>query len=124
MSVPAMITEVIVRVSYFIKCRYEGHTITESIPFGSNETKPKLQTMLWIAQTVAAGINAGKVVLTKNPLAINYPQWLRFIKLTVEQFKWILIKKPELRIKYLQGFIDKEWERIVFESMPTPPAQS
>jgi hypothetical protein len=41
---------------------------------------PKLTTMLFIAHAGATAANAGKIYFTKNPMAINYPQWLAFAK--------------------------------------------
>jgi len=111
MSIPVMITEVIIRVSYFIKRLSEGHSFGDSVPFGlSHEKKPKLATMLFIAHSAATAINTGKVILTKNPLDINYPQWLMFARYSLKQLKWILIDKPELRDKYVAGMIHEEWD--------------
>jgi hypothetical protein len=110
MSIPVMIIEVVVRLSYCIKRMSEGYTFKESLPIGLNrEKKPKLATMLWIAHSTSTAINAGKVYFTKNPLAINYPQWLAFAKYSIKQLKWVLLDKPELRYKYVQGFRDEEW---------------
>jgi hypothetical protein len=65
MSIPVMITEVIVRVSYFAKRMHEGHSFAESIPVGLNhEKRPKLGTMLFIAHSASTAINAGKVAFT------------------------------------------------------------
>lgn len=111
MSIPVMITEVIVRVSYFAKRLSEGYTFEESIPLGLNhEKKPKLGTMLFIAHSAATAINAGKVALTENPLNINYPQWLSFARYSIKQFKWVLFDKPQLRDKYVRGVINNEWD--------------
>ena len=116
MSIPVMITEVIVRVSYFAKRLSEGHSFEESIPFGGNrQKKPKLATMLFIANSAATAINTGKVALTKNPLNINYFQWLSFAKYSVSQMKWVLLDKPALRGEYVKGFIDGEWSVISSE---------
>jgi hypothetical protein len=68
--------------------------------------------MLWIAHSVSTAANAGKILFTKNPLAINYPQWISFAKYSIKQLKWVLHDKPELRYKYVQGFIDEEWQDI------------
>ena len=89
MSIPVMITEVIVRISYAIKRINEGKRIRDSIPFSLNREKhPKLATMLFIAHSGATAINAGKVYFTKNPMAINYPQWVAFAKYSYKQLKW------------------------------------
>jgi len=113
MSVPVMITEVIVRVSYFVKRLSEGYSFTDAIPFGGNrEKKPKLNTMLFIAHSAATAINVGKVALTENPLNINYPQWLAFAKYSVQQLKWVLHDKPQLRERYVMSIINNEWDAL------------
>ena len=113
MSVPVMIIEVVVRVSYFVKRLAEGHSFSESIPVGLNhEMKPKLGTMLFIAHSASTTINAGKVIFTKNPLDINYPQWLAFARYSVKQLKWTLYNKPALREKYVTDAINDEWSEL------------
>lgn len=113
MSVPVMITEVIVRVSYFAKRLHEGYSFNEAIPVGINHTKkPKLGTMLFIAHSISTAINAGKVAFTENPLNINYPQWLSFARYSVTQLKWVLSEKPKLRDKYIMGIIDDERDEL------------
>lgn len=116
MSIPVMITEVIVRVCYFAKRLCEGHTFVESIPLStSHEKKPKLGTMLFIAHSASTAINAGKVALSKEPLNINYPQWLSFAEYSIKEFKWVLYDKPQLRDKYVRGVIDDEWSDLYDE---------
>lgn len=113
MSIPVMVTEVIVRVSYFAKRLSEGCSFMEAVPFGGDrEKKPKLSTMLFIAHSTAATINAGKVALTKNPLNINYPQWMAFATLSCKQLKWVLHDKPTLRDKYVMSIINDEWDAL------------
>ena len=109
MSVPVMLTEVIIRLGYAFKRIKEGHAIKDSIPISLNREKhPKLATMLFIGHTAAAAINAGKVYFTKNPMAINYPQWLAFAKYSYSQLKWALIKKPVLQDRYVTGKLYEE----------------
>lgn len=111
MSIPVMITEAIVRISYFAKRLYEGNSFSDSIPIGNNHIKkPKLGTMLFIAHSAATAINAGKVALTENPLNINYSQWLSFAKYSIKQLKWIMVDKSQLRDKYVKNIIDGEWD--------------
>lgn len=113
MSIPVMITEVIVRVSYFSKRLHEGRSFNEAIPVGiDHNKKPKLGTMLWIAHSASTAINLGKVMFTKNPLNINYPQWLSFAKYSVRQLKWGLLEKPALREKFVLGMIQNEWDEL------------
>lgn len=111
MSIPVMIVEVIVRVSYFAKRLHEGYSFSEALPIGTDHTKkPKLSTMLYIAHSTATVINAGKVAFSSNPLNINYPQWLSFARLSIKQLKWTLVRKPILRDKYVMGIIKGNWD--------------
>ena len=116
MSIPVMITEVVIRVGYGLKQIKEGNTIKESIPFSLNREKhPKLGTMLFIGHSAATAINTGKVNFTKNPMAINYPQWIAFAKYSYSQLKWVLIEKPELRDAYVSGKINEELKEVYDE---------
>lgn len=108
-SIPAMIVEVVTRLGYAFKRIKEGHTVKESIPFSLNrEKQPKLATMLFIGHSSSAAINSGKIYFTKNPMAINYPQWMAFAKYSYKQLKWVLVKKPEARDAYVLGKINGE----------------
>lgn len=112
MSIPVMITEVVVRVAYFAKRLYEGHSFEESIPVGNHINKPRLSTMLFTAHSASTAINAGKVAFKKNPLDINYAQWLAFANYSLRQFKWTMIEKPNLRHRYVMDAIDEQWKSL------------
>ena len=116
MSVPVMLVEVIVRLGYAFKRIKEGFSVKDSIPFSLDRQKhPKLATMLFIGQAGAAAVNAGKVYFTKNPMAINYPQWVAFAKYSYSQVKWALIEKPELRDKYVAGQLNEAFASVIDE---------
>lgn len=116
MSIPTMIIEVIIRLSYGIKRIKEGNSIKNSIPFSLNREKhPKLSTMLFIGHSAATSVSAGKVYFTKNPMAINYPQWVAFAKYSYKQLKWVLLEKPELRDAYVRGIIAEELNEVYAE---------
>ena len=115
-STSAMLIEVIVRSSYCIKRVNEGNTIRESIPFSTNREKnPKLATMLFVAHSIATGCNTGKVYFTKNPMAINYTQWIVFSKYFISQLNWVMYKKPTLREKYVSILLNNEFDTIFDE---------
>jgi hypothetical protein len=116
MSIPTMIIEVIIRLGYGIKRIKEGNAIKDSIPFSLNREKhPKLSTMLFIGHSAATAVNAGKVYFTKNPMAINYPQWIAFAKYSYKQLKWVLLEKPELRDAYVRGIIAEKLNEVYAE---------
>ncbi len=117
MSVPAMLVEVVVRLGYAVKRIKEGHPIKDSIPFSLNREKhPKLTTMLFMAHAGATAANAGKVYFTKNPVAINYPQWIAFAKYSYCQLKWVLVKKSALKDAYVSGQINEELNTVLVEA--------
>ncbi len=120
MSVPAMLVEVIVRLGYAIKRIKEGHSVKDSIPLSLNrERHPKLATMLFIGHAGATAANAGKVYFAKNPVAINYPQWIAFAKYSYSQLKWAVLEKPALRDAYVRGKISNELNTVLAEANAT-----
>lgn len=115
-SIPTILIELVTRIGYSVKRIKEGNKIKDSIPISLNKEKhPKLATMLFIAHTGATAVNAGKVYFTKNPMAINYPQWIAFAKYSYKQLKWVLVEKPEARQKYVQGILDEELNTVLYE---------
>jgi hypothetical protein len=113
MSVPVLLIEVIVRISYFAKRMMEGHSFMDSLPFDTpGNKKPKLQTMLFSAHIMATAANAGKVAVTQNPLSINYPQWLAFFKYGFHQLKWVAYDKEKQMFNHVQQNIDQDWTDI------------
>lgn len=117
LSIPVMITEVIVRLGYAVKRVKEGNRIVDSIPLSFNrEKRPKLGTMLFIAHAGATAANAEMIYFTKNPMAINYPQWIAFAKYSYSQLKWVVINKPDARNAYVMGRIDEELQEVIDSS--------
>lgn len=112
MSISTMIIEIIVRISYLAKRLYEGYDFLDSIPIDIPSKKPKLQTMLFTSHLIATAANAGKVAITRNPLAINYTQWLAFVRYLIPQLKWILYEKEEKKHNFVMGKINEEWDNI------------
>lgn len=114
MSVPVLLIEVLVRTFYFLKRIYEGYDVIESIPFDipGQPRKPKLQTMLFMAHAIATGVNAGKLMVTNNPLSINFPQWIWFGKSAIQQLRWVSIVKENERLLHVQKSLDLDWEHV------------
>lgn len=106
-SIPVMLAELSVRLCYLCKRLHEGSTLAESIPFSANRDKhPKLATMLFLAHSVAAGIDAGRVYFSKNPMELSYPEMVVFANYAVKQLKWAAVDKPALRHEYIMNALD------------------
>lgn len=113
MAISTMIVEVVIRLGYALKRIKEGNSLKNSIPFSlDREKNPKLNTMLFIGHSTATAANAGKIYFTKNPMTINYAQWITFAKYSYTQLKWVLMEKSELRNAYVSNQIYKETKEI------------
>ena len=40
---------------------------------------------------------------------------LAFMKFSIQQLKWVLLEKPEMRHKYVMNIIEGEWELLYEE---------
>jgi hypothetical protein len=108
-SVPVMVTEVIVRLGYVVRELRAGGTLMEAIP---NASSLKLRRQLLIAHTVATLINAGKVYVTQNPLAISWPQVLAFLRYVMPELGFLLYGKEAARSKMVEEEILNDYRDI------------
>ena len=69
--------------------------------------------MLCIANGVLFAENAGKLVITKNPLSINYISWLSMAKYGFQTFKWMTYDREIGKVEYAQEYIDSNWQYIM-----------
>lgn len=112
-TVPALI-EVLVRVAYCVKRLCEGHDLDGALPVNlpGRPRQPKLQTMLFTAHLIATGVNAGRFALSKNPMGINYAEWLAFGKSALQQLRWTLLEKESQRSAHLQQSVNARWVEL------------
>ena len=116
-SMSVIVIELIGRLGYAIKRIKDGNKVKDSIPISLNRSKhPKLATMLFIGHIGDTAVNAGKVYFTKNPMAINYPQWMAFAKYSYKQLRWAVIQKPAMRKAYVEGILHSELKVITEET--------
>ena len=119
-SISVAVLEIFVRVAYSIKRVKEGFGLKESIPELpplkiNKEKHPKIATMLFLSHSGAVAINSGKICFTKNPLSINYAEWMAFALYSFNQLKWVLIDKPMLRGNYVTGILNKEFDEAFID---------
>jgi hypothetical protein len=108
-SLPVMITEIIIRLGYFIRSLQTGKSLSESVPSASSL---KLKRQLLIAHSVATLINAGKVYVTQNPMAISWAQILVFLRYVMPEVAFLLYGKDAAISKMVEEEILKDYHRI------------
>lgn len=89
MSVPTMLVEVLIRSGYFLRALSEGKPLADAVPLilPGQRGKRRLRRMLLVGHALASAGNAGKVAWTKNPLAVNYPQWVALARYATPEVK-------------------------------------
>ena len=101
-TIPTMIVEVFVRLYIVCKRLKNGMSIKTAVCIKKDEIEyQKMQTILFLANAIVTSVNAGQLLFTKNPLLINYNEWISFSRYAMHQIIWQFVKKPELREKYI-----------------------
>ena len=102
MSIPMMLVEILVRAYWWLR----NHATLSSTPvFIGRDRNPKLETMLCLAHATMSATNVVKVRINKNPCAINYPEWCRFLELASKEAKFQIIDKSIKRQSYVRDRI-------------------
>ena len=106
MSIPVLISEVLIRVFYITKemqvsKRNFFEVFKETLP---SNLSPRFRILLSISYGTMVSINTGKVVITKDILNANYAMWLAFIWHTYHSMYWLVWAKNT----ELQSYIDNE----------------
>ncbi|HEL9597740.1 TPA: hypothetical protein U0J99_002195 [Streptococcus suis] len=113
MSIPVMIIEVLVRMGYACRRMSQGASLSDAVAFSTNRKKyPKLGTILFTAHSVSTAVNLGKIIITKNPLAINYPQWLAFFKYSYQEVHYQLFIEPEQKRRFFEEHDCLQYDRL------------
>jgi hypothetical protein len=110
------LAELIVRLGWIARELAEGSTLAEAMPIAS---KPRLRSGLLLAHSVGAAVNAGKIAVTQNPLALNWAQWLALFRYLVPQVHWLLVEKEGQRNAFMQKRLDASWAEFNFELSET-----
>jgi hypothetical protein len=77
---------------------------------------PKYRSMLLMAHGIATTANAGKVVLTQNPLAVNYAEYMAFIRYLVPSLKYWLFDQRHLRLEHMEKINESGWNDLLNNS--------
>lgn len=78
------------------------------------ESNPKYRTMLLAAHGIATLGNAGKITLMQgNPLAINYAEWMAFVRYLIPSVRYWVFDQHRLRIEHMQKINDEGWNHLL-----------
>jgi hypothetical protein len=77
---------------------------------------PKYRSMLLMAHGIATAANVGKVVLMKNPCAINYAEYMAFIRYLIPSLKYWLFDQQRLRLEHMEKFNEAGWDDLLENS--------
>jgi hypothetical protein len=84
------IIEVFVRTAWTVRELSEGKKLTEALPVAS----PRLRSG------------------PKNPLSINWAQWMAFFRYLIPQMHWLLIARENTRAVFVQEKLDESWKQL------------
>ncbi|HFI0035220.1 TPA: hypothetical protein ACGOTT_000107 [Streptococcus suis] len=113
MSIPVMLIEVLVRLGYACRRLSQGASLLDAVAFSTNRKKyPKLGTILFTAHSVSIAVNLGKIIITENPLTINYPQWLAFFKYSYQEVHYQLFIEPEQKRRFFEEHDCLQYDRL------------
>lgn len=101
MSVPVLLIEILTRLAFVLKNNFTS--IVEN---------QKLVIMLSISNGILFAENTGKLVVTKNPFAINYVSWIATAKYGFKTLKWLIIDREDGKVEYAQQYIDLQWKYL------------
>lgn len=110
------LSELVVRLAWVVRELSEGSGLVAAMPVAST---PRLRSSLLLAHGVAAAVNAGKIAVTQNPLALNWAQWLALFRYLLPQMHWLLVEKPHQRQVFIQDRLDLKWAQFSSELSET-----
>ena len=110
MGIPAMIIEIIIRITYFVYSLSKGESFKNSLPVNS----PKLDRMLFRSYLIASACNGVKIYATGgNIYAFNPTLYGQMLKYGVGEFKrWITNEMEVKRHKYIMERYDAQTKEI------------
>ncbi|MDD4904868.1 MAG: hypothetical protein PHD39_01740 [Methylobacter tundripaludum] len=113
MSMPVLISEVLIRVLYITKEMQVNNrdffeVFKETLPLNLS---PRFRILLNISYGTMVAVNAGKVAITKDILNANYAMWLAFTWHTFHSMYWLVWAKNT----ELQSYIDDELAKELSE---------
>lgn len=109
-----LIIEGIVRLAHFAQVLSSGGDLAAAAPGVST---PKLETQLFVAHSIAATADAGKVCITQNPLAVSWSQWLTVFRYLAPRLRWLLVQQERQRSRHVGRGLERQQREIEMDHL-------
>lgn len=110
-SLTATIVEAVVRGAWMARRLHEGCSLQDALP---NAAQSRLRRQLLLGHATAAAVNAGKIALMQNPLALNWAQWLALLRYLGPELADTL-RRPGLRAAAQDELLDADLKALGVE---------
>lgn len=105
------IVEIVVRGAWVVRRRHEGREWHIALP---DAAMPRLRRQLLFGHATAAAVNAGKVAVLQNPLALNWAQWLALLRYLGPELAHLL-HEPAARAAARDDMLDADLQLLLKE---------
>lgn len=104
-GIPVLMTNVIVWLGNFIKEKSNERSKDAITQHEGSDRKLTTRRQLLIAHSVGMLVNAGKVSVTRNPLAVSWAQTLTFLRYVAPEMHFLLKGKEGVRAEMVEDEI-------------------
>lgn len=99
MSIPVLVIHIIIQLYATLRNIFSDSYI---------KNKHKTDIMIFTANSILCAENIGKLVITKNPFAINYISWADTARYSIKVMKYVMIDYKIEQLAYVQKIIDQQ----------------
>lgn len=112
MSITPATIEIILRTYIMIRHYFEKNELKFKLA-----NNPKYRSMLLMAHAIACAGNAGKIYYYGgNPLALNYAEWIAFIRYLLPSIKYWLKDKHIIKLNHFLEINRKGWDKLNYNN--------
>lgn len=99
MGIPVALIHIVIRLYVVLREMFSDEYV---------RTKHKSDILLFVANSILFGENVGKLIVNKNPFAINYVSWIDTARYAIRTLKYVVIDYHVEQVDYIQKIIDGE----------------
>lgn len=111
-GVPVLIANIIIALGNFIKTKRSEPETSTQFPNTFSPRKLTVRRQLLIAHSAGMLINAGKVSVTRNPMAFSWMQTLAFLRYVAPEMYFLMHGKEGVRAEMVEEEILSGWHTL------------